>query len=53
MDEGSEGKFWNAIKSIFTGNREVQSIEELLQEAQKNNVFPRILLHAKKPFKTW
>jgi len=41
VDEGSEGKLWNTIKSIFTGSRGIQSIEELIKEAEDNNVVPK------------
>ncbi|WP_461833933.1 hemolysin family protein [Desulfothermus sp.] len=41
MDEGSEGKLWSTIKSIFTGSRGIQSIEELIKEAENNNVVPK------------
>ncbi|GAB6162556.1 hemolysin family protein [Desulfothermus naphthae] len=41
MEDGSEGKFWNTIKSIFTGSREIQSIEQLIKEAEENNLVPK------------
>ncbi len=41
MEECSEGKLWSTIKSIFTGSKNVSSIEKLLCEAQKSNLLPK------------
>ena len=41
MEESSEGKLWSAIKSLFSGGKEVQSIEQLIEEARVNNAIPK------------
>ncbi len=41
MEEGSEGKLWNAIKNFFSGGKDTQSIEHLIEEAKDNRVIPK------------